>query len=69
MLDVNAAAKDTMTTISVQTNVKLCKIHSYSMFTYSNSDKETNLYDFHQFLSGKQQKYMFEFDEFSFQVK
>lgn len=53
------AAKDMIiTTISVQTNVKFCKIHSYSMFTYSNSDKQINLYDFHQFLLEKQQKYM-----------
>lgn len=59
MLDFRAAAKDMIiTTISVQTNVKLCKIHSYSMFTNSNSDKESNLYDFHPFLSEKQQKYM-----------
>lgn len=59
IFDISAAAKGIIIiTISAQTNVKLFKMHSNSMFTYSNSDKETNLLDFHQFLSEKHQKYV-----------
>lgn len=57
IFDISAAAKDMIImTICAQTNVKLFKIHSNSMFTISNSDKETNLLDFHKFLSEKHQK-------------